>query len=87
MSTRKFAEQEIKHGGVGCIFIGRCGWICERVQSKKIIEPKFNPISDTVKNFSVKLRTEANKAYLASVIEVVPAGAADAKTRRSALET
>ena len=39
----------------------------------KLENQKFNPKTDTVKNFLVKLRTEANKAYPASEIVVAPA--------------
>ena len=46
---------------------------------------KFNP--DTVKNFLVKLRTEANKAYPAPEIVVAPAGLGDPEARRFKRET
>ena len=39
----------------------------------KIENQNFNPKSDTVNNSIVKLRTEANKAYPAPVIKVIPA--------------
>ena len=43
---------------------------------------KFNPKTDTVKNFLVKLRTEANKACPAPEIVVAPAGVSDEEARR-----
>ena len=43
---------------------------------------KFNPKIDTVKNFLVKLRTEANKVYPAPEIVVAAAGGGDAEARR-----
>ena len=48
----------------------------------KLENQKFNPKTDTVKNFLVKLRTEANKAYPAPEIVVAPAGAGDPEARR-----
>ena len=43
----------------------------------KLENQKFNTKTDTVKNFLVKLRTEANKAYTAPEILVAPARAGD----------
>ena len=48
----------------------------------KLENQKFNPKTDTVKNFLVKLRTEANKAYPAPEIVVAPAGHGDPEARR-----
>ena len=48
----------------------------------KLENQKFNPKTDTVKNFLVKLRTEANKAFPAPETEIVPAGAGDPEARR-----
>ena len=53
----------------------------------KLENQKFNPKTDTVKNFLVKLRTEANKAYPAPEIVVAPAGAGDPEARRFERET
>ena len=53
----------------------------------KLENQKFNPKTDTVKNFLVKLRTEANKAYPAHYIVVAPAGAGEPKARRFKRET
>ena len=53
----------------------------------KLENQKFNPKTDTVKNFSVNLRTEANKAYPAPEIVVAPAGAGDPAARRFERET
>ena len=48
----------------------------------KLENQKFNPKTDTVKNFLVKLRTEANKAYPAPETVVAAAGGGDAEARR-----
>ena len=48
----------------------------------KLENQKFNPKTDTVKNFLAKLRTEANKAYPAPEIVVAPAGLGDPEARR-----
>ena len=48
---------------------------------------KFNPKTDTVKNFLVKLRTEANKAYPASEVVVASAEGVDAEARGFEKET
>ena len=48
---------------------------------------KFNPKTDTVKNFLIKLRKEANKAYPAPEIVVAPARAGDPEARRFKRET
>ena len=48
----------------------------------KLENQKFNPKTDTVKIFLVKLRTEANKAYPASELVVAAAGGGDAEARR-----
>ena len=61
--------------------------VFRKIRIIKLENQKFNQISDTMKNFLVKLRTEANKAHPAPVNEVVPAGASDAEANRSALET
>ena len=53
----------------------------------KLENQKFNPKTDTVKNFLVKLRTEANKAYPAPEIIVAPAGVGDPEARRFERET
>ena len=53
----------------------------------KLENQKFNPKTDTVKNFLVKLRTEANKAYPAPEIVVVAAGGGDDEARRFERET
>ena len=53
----------------------------------KLENQKFNPKTDTVKNFLVKLRTEAKKAYPAPEIVVEPAGAGDPEARRFERET
>ena len=53
----------------------------------KLENQKFNPKTDTVKNFLVKLRTEANKAYPAPEIVVAAAGGGDAEARRFERET
>ena len=53
----------------------------------KLENQKFNPKTDTVKNFLVKLRTEANKAYPSPEIVVTPAGAGDPVARRFERET
>ena len=53
----------------------------------KLENQKFNPKTDTVKNFLVKLRTEANKAYPAPKIVVVEAKRGDAEARRFERET
>ena len=48
----------------------------------KLEKQKFNPKTDTVKNFLVKIRTEANKAYPELEIVVVAAGGGDTEARR-----
>ena len=48
---------------------------------------KFNPKTDTVKNFLVQLRTETNKAYPAPEILVAAAGGGDTEARRFETET
>ena len=48
----------------------------------KLENQKFNPKTDKVKNFLVKLRTEAKKAYPAPEIVVAAAGGGDAEARR-----
>ena len=53
----------------------------------KLENQKFNPKTDTVKNFLVKLRIEANKAYPAPEIVVAAAGRGDAEARRFERET
>ena len=53
----------------------------------KLENQKFNPKTDTVKNFLVKLRTEANKAYPAPEIVVAPARVGDPEARRFERET
>ena len=53
----------------------------------KLENQKFNPKTDTVKNFLAKLRTEANKAYLAPEIVVAPTGADDPEARSFERET
>ena len=53
----------------------------------KLENQKFNPKTDTVKNFLVKLRTEANKANPAPEIVVAAAGGGDAEARRFERET
>ena len=53
----------------------------------KLENQKFNPKTDTVKNFLVKLRTEANKAYPAPEIVVAPAGVGNPEARRLERET
>ena len=57
------------------------------IRTIKLENQKFNPKSDTVQNFLVKLRTEANRAYPVPVIRVLPAGAGDSKTHMFSLET
>ena len=52
------------------------------IRITKLENQKFNPKMDTVKNFLVKLRTEANKAYPAPEIVVAAAGGGDAEARR-----
>ena len=53
----------------------------------KLENQKFNPKTDTVKNFLVKIRTEAKKAYPAPEIVVAAAGGGDAEPRRFERET
>ena len=50
----------------------------------KLENQKFNPKTDTVKNFLVKLRTEENKAFPEAYPEIVeaPAGLGDPEARR-----
>ena len=54
----------------------------------KLENMKFNSKTDTVENFLVKLKNQAEKAYPTPVINVVPAGggAADAEVRREERE-
>ena len=53
----------------------------------KLENQKFNPKTDTVRNFLVKFRTEANKAYPAPEIVVAAARGGDAEVRRFERET
>ena len=53
----------------------------------KLENQKFNPKTDTVKIFLVKLRTEAKKAYPRPEIVVAPAAGGDAEARRFERET
>ena len=53
----------------------------------KLENQKFNPKTDAVKNFFVKLRTEANKAYAVPELVVAPAGTGDTEARRFERET
>ena len=54
------------------------------IKKIKIKNQKVNPKTDTVKNFLVRLGTEANKA---SEIVVTPVGTCDAEVRRFRRET
>ena len=53
----------------------------------KLENQKFNPKTDTVKKFLVKLRTEANKTYPAPEIVVAAARGGDAEARRFERDT